>query len=67
MSHEITLSQTAEMAHQAEIICALLEAHPDSLEDCEVSAISSLLKYLTGNVAACLLRETAQNGGANHA
>lgn len=63
MSHEITLSQAAERAHQAEIICRLLEDCPHHLADSEVSAIATLLKRLSGDVAAWLIEELAQREG----
>lgn len=63
MSHEITLEQAAEMAHQAEIVCAMLESHPDRMADCEVTALAALLKKLTGNVASGLIEEQAKREG----
>lgn len=41
----------AEKVFQAELICALVEDHPHQFQDSEVSAIASLLKRLTGEVA----------------
>jgi len=55
MTTEITSQQAEEMAFQAEIICSLLEDTPNRMTDSEVSAIASLLKKLTGNVAAFLI------------
>lgn len=43
MAHEITLEKAAEMAHQAEFICRLIEVYPDEYEDGDVIAIASLL------------------------
>ena len=60
MAHEITLEKAAESAHQAEIICAMLEVYPNKLVDSEIIAIASLLKRLTGNVAAWLIEEQAE-------
>lgn len=55
MATEITSHQAEEMAFQAEIICSLLEDTPNRMTDTEVSAIASLLKKLTGSVAAYLV------------
>ncbi|CCG85428.1 hypothetical protein [Erwinia piriflorinigrans] len=60
MSHEITLEQAAEMAHQSEIIARLIESHPHQMQDCEIIAIVSLLSRLTGSVTAWLIEELAQ-------
>ncbi|EOP9890671.1 hypothetical protein NU877_RS05980 [Escherichia coli] len=54
---EITLHEAAERAHQTEIICRLLEVYPDKLTDADISAISSLLARLSGNVSAWLIAE----------
>lgn len=62
MSQEITLEQATENAEQAEIVCRLLESHPHSLQDCEVVAIATLLRVLTGRVAAWLIEEQALRG-----
>ena len=59
MAHEITLAEAAEMAHPAEIVCALLEDHPHRMADCEVSAIAALVKKLSGSVASWLIEEQA--------
>lgn len=66
MSHEITLEQAAERAHQAEIVCRLLESHPDALTYGEVIVMASLLARLTGNVTTWLMEEQRQRE-ANHA
>ncbi|EPG2864912.1 hypothetical protein QEG60_003402 [Pluralibacter gergoviae] len=60
MSHEITLEQAAERAHQAEIIARLVEVYPHRMAACEVSAIATLLKRLAGDVTAWLGEEIAQ-------
>ncbi|KGT88308.1 hypothetical protein NG99_21350 [Erwinia typographi] len=60
MSHEITLEQAAEMAHQAEIVCAMLEDHPHHMTDGDVSAIAALVKKLAGHAAGWLIEEQAQ-------
>ncbi|MFB5173289.1 hypothetical protein [Erwinia amylovora] len=60
MSHEITLEQAAEMAHQAEIVCRMWEDYPHRMADSEVSAMATLVRRLTGNVAAWLIEEQAQ-------
>lgn len=57
MAHEITLEQATERAHQAEIVCRLLGAHPDALSYGEVIAIASLLARLTGNVTTWMMEE----------
>lgn len=63
MSHEMTITQTAEFARQAEIICRLLEEFPSDLNDAEVSDVATLHRRLTGNVAAWLEEESAQREG----
>lgn len=63
MSRDITLEQAAERAHQAEIICRLVEDFPHRLVDSEVSAPATLLKRLTGDVAAWLIEELAEREG----
>lgn len=60
MAHEITLEKAAEMAHQAEFICRLIEVYPDEYEDGDVIAIASLLAKLTGGVRGWLGEELAQ-------
>ena len=60
MAHEITIAQAAESAHQAEVICLMLESYPDQMDYSELIAIASLLKRLTGNVSAWLVEEQAQ-------
>ena len=60
MSRDITLEQAAERASQAEVILMMLECYPHQLEDSELLAIVSLLKRLTGNVAAWLIEEQAE-------
>ncbi|QXB20500.1 hypothetical protein [Lelliottia amnigena] len=60
MSREITLEQAAERAHQTEIIARLVEGFPHRLADSEVSAIATLLKRLSGDVAAWLNEELAE-------
>ena len=63
--YEITLEQAAERAHQAEVICRLVEDHPHHLEDCDVSAIATLLKRLTGDVTAFLVEMVAEEESRN--
>ncbi|VUT17385.1 hypothetical protein SB6413_02246 [Klebsiella pasteurii] len=41
--------QAAEKTFQAKLICSLLEDHPHQLEECEFSAITSLVKKLAGD------------------
>ncbi|QLJ67773.1 hypothetical protein HP437_22455 [Serratia marcescens] len=60
MSHEITLEQATERAHQSEIVCRLIESYPHQLESGEVTALASLLARLTGNVTTWLMEEQAQ-------
>lgn len=62
MARDITLDQAAERASQAEVILMMLECYPHQLEDSELLAIVSLLKRLTGNVAAWLIEENAMQG-----
>lgn len=57
---EFTLNEIAERAQQVEIICRLLEVYPDKLTDADISAISSLLARLYGNVSAWLIAEGEQ-------
>lgn len=64
--HDITLDQAAERAHQAEIICAMLEVYPNKLVDSEIIAIASLLKHLTGNVASWLIEEQTLREAKNN-
>jgi len=59
MAHEISLEQVAERAHQAEIICRMMESYPDRMADSEVIAIASLLRRLTGDVCTWLIEEQA--------
>lgn len=59
MSREITLEQADERAHQAEIICRMVEDFPHQLADSEVLAIATLLKRLSGDVASWLVEELA--------
>ncbi|WP_395240043.1 hypothetical protein [Escherichia coli] len=63
MSREITLEQAAERARQTEIIARLVEDFPRRLADSEVSAIATLLKRLSGDVAAWLIEELAEREG----
>ncbi|EMT3366930.1 hypothetical protein WMG75_001936 [Escherichia coli] len=57
---EFTLNEIAERAQQVEIICRLLEVYPDKLTDADISAISSLLARLSGNVSAWLIAKGEQ-------
>ncbi|HBR4754314.1 TPA: hypothetical protein L9W62_000064 [Klebsiella pneumoniae] len=63
MSHEITLEQAAERAHQTEIICRLVKDHPHRLVDSEISALAALLRRLSGDVTAWLIEELAEREG----
>lgn len=63
MSKEITLQQAAERAHQTEIICRLLEAYPNKLNDDDISALASLLARLSGSVALWLIDERVERYG----
>lgn len=65
MAHEMNLDQVAERAHQAEIICRMMESYPDKMADSEVLAIASLLRRLTGDVCAWLTEEQASKQIAN--
>jgi len=65
MSHEITLESAAEMAHQAEFICPMMEDYPHQMADSEISAMATLLKKLTGSAAACCLKNR-HNGRVKH-
>jgi len=59
MEHEITLEQATERAHQAEVICRMMELYPNKMDDSEIQAIASLLARLTGDVCAWLIEEQA--------
>ena len=60
MSHEITIAQAAERAHQAEVLCLMLETYPNQMADSELTAIATLLRHLTGDVSVWLIEEQAQ-------
>lgn len=60
MKREFNLEQVIERAHQAEIICRMMESYPDKFVDSEITAISSLLSRLTGNVVCWLIEEQAE-------
>lgn len=59
MAHEISLQRVQEKAHQAEIICRMMECYPNRMTDSEITAIASLLRRLTCDVAAWLIEEQA--------
>lgn len=63
--YDITLKQAAERAHQAELIFRLMEDHSHHLEDCDVSAMATLLKRLTGDVTAFLVEMVAEQESRN--
>lgn len=52
MAHEISLEQVKEKAHQAEIICRMMEVYPNKMDCSEIEAVASLLSKLTGDVCA---------------
>lgn len=60
MSRDHTLEQVAEMAHQAEIVCRMWEDYPHRMAESEVSAMATLVRRLSGNVAAWLIEEQAE-------
>ena len=60
MSRDHTLEQVAEMAHQAEIVCKMWEDYPHRMAESEVSAMATLVRRLSGNVAAWLGDELAE-------
>ncbi|MDR3432819.1 MAG: hypothetical protein P4L95_13105 [Rouxiella aceris] len=62
MSHEITITQAAERAHQAEVICLMLETYPNKMADSELIAVATLLRRLTGDVSVWLIEEQALRG-----
>ncbi len=66
MAHERTIDEVAEMAQQAELVCRLLEDYPHQLEDLDVSLIATLVKKLSGGVAAWLIEEIEIRGGAHN-
>lgn len=59
MSADITIHQAAEKAHQVELINLLIESHPHQLQDSEISALSSLMAKLSGDVCVFLQEEIA--------
>ncbi|QGX90913.1 hypothetical protein EFZ10_04225 [Tatumella sp. TA1] len=60
MSRDHTLEQVAEMAHQAEIVCRMWEDYPHRMAESEISAMATLVRRLSGNVAAWLIEEQAE-------
>ncbi|OBU10775.1 hypothetical protein [Morganella psychrotolerans] len=65
MSANITINQAAEKAHQVELISLLIELYPNQLQDSEISALSSLMAKLSGDVRVFLQKEIeAQEGNA---
>ncbi|MBT0718095.1 hypothetical protein HGT71_07415 [Rosenbergiella epipactidis] len=60
MSRDHTLEQVAEMAHQEEIVCRMWEDYPHRMAESEVSAMATLVRRLSGNVAAWLIEEQAE-------
>lgn len=52
MAHEISIEQAKEKAHQAEIICRMMEVYPNKMDCSEIEAVASLLSKLTGDVCA---------------
>lgn len=64
MAHEFSLKQAKEKAHQAEIICLMMEAYPNKMDDSEIEAIASLLSKLTGDVCSWLIEEQAIRSNA---
>lgn len=63
MASETTLEETALRAHQAEIICSMMETYPNTLVDSEIIAIATLLRRLTGDVTAYLIEAMATKDG----
>lgn len=55
MASEITLEEVALRAHQAEIICSMMEVHQNQLVDSGIIAMATLLRRLTGDVTAYLI------------
>ncbi len=60
MSRDHTLEQVTEMAHQAEIVCRMWEDYPRRMAESEVSAMATLVRRLSGNIAAWLIEELAE-------
>lgn len=63
--YEITLKQAAERAHQAEIISRLIELSSDEIGEGDLTAISALLRRLTGDVTAFLVEMVAEEESHN--
>ncbi|MDF7760833.1 hypothetical protein PU683_15035 [Kosakonia cowanii] len=59
MAHEMSLEQVKEKAHQAEIICRMMELYPNKMDCTEIEAVASLLSKLTGDVCSWLIEEQA--------
>lgn len=55
----------AEKVFQAELVCALVEIHPNEFQDSEITAIASLLKRLTGEAGVFLNNEIFKQEQAN--
>lgn len=62
---DITLEQAAERAQQAELILAMWEDQPHQMESCEIAALISLVKSLTGGLASFLIELQAQQERAS--
>lgn len=59
MAHEISFEKAQEKARQAEIIFRMIESYPDHMSESEITDPASLLRCLTGDVAAWLIEEQA--------
>lgn len=57
MSHEITLAQAADKAHQVEVLMTMLFHCTDNLVKSEVEAVARLAASLAGSVAFRLYSE----------
>lgn len=62
---DITLKEAAERAHQAEVISRLIELSSDEIGEGDLTAISALLRRLTGDVTAFLVEMVAEQESRN--
>lgn len=63
MSHEISLAQAAEKAHQVEVLMTMLFHCTDNLVESEIQAVAQLAASLAGNVVFRLYEEPSVQEG----
>lgn len=59
MSANVTLQQTAEQAHQLEIISLMIESYPHKFTDTDITVLAPLMVKLSGSVSGFLSQESA--------